>query len=132
MASVRRHLASLGLAVVVCQFVLQILVTAALCCERPATTAARLQDCCPAGSHAGKICPMHGARRAGSNRASDDECHARPRNEVPNLFTLLTGSGILPSPVMLAVPEGIEQAPSPAQTTPPLHIDIPLGPPPRA
>jgi hypothetical protein len=131
MASVRRHLASIGLALVVCHFALQILVTAALCCERPAT-GVRVQDCCPAGSHSGQICPMHGARRAGSDRASSDQCSARPRNDVPNLFTLLPASGILPSPVKLAVPEGTEQAPRPIQPTPLLHTDIPPGPPPRA
>jgi hypothetical protein len=61
MRVIRRHLASFGLALTLCQAVLQVLVPAAVCCERPADRQEKA-DCC-AAVHPGQVCPMHGAKR---------------------------------------------------------------------
>ena len=80
MASVRRHLASLGLAVLLGHVVMQVLVPAALCCQKPlaAGTRAEAHECCPQGAHPGKVCPMHANRAAKpTSPDSDPDCTAR-------------------------------------------------------
>jgi hypothetical protein len=94
MASVRRHLASLGLAVVLFHVVMQVLVPAALCCEMPSAGGARAEaaDCCPAGSHPGQVCPMHG-RRAGTTKSADDsDCAAQPLVDLHDILWICTTS----------------------------------------
>jgi hypothetical protein len=134
MASIRRHLASLGLAVVVCHLVMQILVPAALCCQKPsAGTGARAEahECCPAGSHPGKVCPMHG-KRADRQKSTDPECAAQPLVDLHDIFMTLSGGGVMPTLVELARPAGSESAPTAIVSSAPLVLHVPLGPPPRA
>jgi hypothetical protein len=134
MASVRRHLASLGLAVVFCHMVMQILVPAALCCQKPLVgtgVRAEASECCPAGSHPGKVCPMHG-KRAGQQRSADPQCAAQPVVDLHDLFMTLSSGGVVPSLVDLAQPNGSESAPAPTEPAASLLSTVPPGPPPRA
>lgn len=130
MTALRRHLASLGLAVATCHLVIQILVPAALCCQKldPAPKA-ETRDCCPAGSHAGGICPMH-ANRARS--ASPNDCQARPLVDFHDIFLSLTSGGVLTALVPLPVPAGAEAAPVVTQPPTTVVFSVPPGPPPRA
>jgi hypothetical protein len=134
MASIRRHLASLGLAVVFCHMVMQILVPAALCCQKPlAGTGTRVEasECCPMGSHPGKVCPMHGKRGA-QQKSSDPGCTAQPIVDLHDLFMTLSSGGVIPTLVALARPVGSESAPATAEPAASLISTVPLGPPPRA
>jgi hypothetical protein len=134
MASVRRHLASLGLAVVLCHLVMQVLVPAALCCQKPLAgtgTRAEAHECCPLGSHPGKVCPMHG-KRAGRQKSTDPECAAQPLVDVHDLFMTLSSGGVVPTLVELARPVGAESAPAPIEPAASHVSHVPLGPPPRA
>jgi hypothetical protein len=132
MASIRRHLASLGLAVVLCQLSIQVLASAALCCQEPLAGGdrAKAHECCPAGSHAGKVCPMH-ANRA-KQKGADPDCAAKPVVDLHDILMTLSGGGVIPSFVALAGPAGSEAAP--LDSTPPRLIvtTVPPGPPPRA
>jgi hypothetical protein len=133
MTSLRRHLASVGLAVVLCHVVMQVLVPAALCCQKTFSAAARAEtrDCCPAGAHAGQICPMHGAKNAGKQQ-SKAPCHVRSQTDLHNLLALLTTGGVVPPVVTLPSPIGSESAPAPAEPIASFVSHVPLGPPPRA
>jgi hypothetical protein len=134
MASIRRHLASLGLVVVFCHMVMQILVPAALCCQKPLArtgTRAEAHECCPAGSHPGKVCPMH-ANRAGKQKSADPECAAQPLVDLHDIFMTLSSGGVVPTLVELARPVGSESAPATAEPAASLLSPVPLGPPPRA
>jgi hypothetical protein len=134
MASVRRHLASLGLAVVLCHLVMQILVPAALCCQKPVAatgTRAEAHECCPAGSHPGKVCPMHG-KRASRQQSLDPECAAQPVVDLHDIFLALSSGGVVPPLVELALPAGSESAPGTLEPAASLVSPVPLGPPPRA
>jgi len=129
MTALRRHLASLGLLVASCQLVIQILVPAALCCERfEAAPKAAAKDCCPVGSHSGGICPMHGNR---ARAASQDDCQARPLIDLHDIFTSLTVGGVLTAFVPLPEPAGAEAALIAAQPSAALVFSVPPGPPPR-
>jgi hypothetical protein len=133
MTSLRRHLASIGLAVVLCHTVVQVLVPAALCCEM-GSTASKIdaqKECCAANAHPGKPCPMH-KNRAGKTAANDRDCGARPQLDLHDLFIALTSGGILPSPNQLTAPSGSEAAPAVLLPYAPLVADAVLGPPPRA
>jgi hypothetical protein len=135
MTSVRRHLASLGLVVVLCHLCMQVLVPAALCCQQSVESARRAgraeaKDCCPAGSHKGQICPMHGAKRA--KEESEPTCHAQARIDLHDLFIALTTGGIITPSVQLAAPAGSERTLANLQASPSLVSHPPLGPPPRA
>jgi hypothetical protein len=134
MASVRRHLASLGLAVVLCHIVMQILVPAALCCQKPLVgvgTRAEAGECCPMGSHPGKVCPMHG-KRASQQKSIDPECAAQPLVDLHDIFIALSSGGVVPPLVELALPVGSESAPATLEPAASLVSPVPLGPPPRA
>ena len=133
MASVRRHLASLGLAVVLCHFVMQILVPAALCCQKPlaAGKTASAHECCAAGAHPGQTCPMQG-KRAASKSSTDPDCAARPMVDLHDIFMTLSSGGVIPALSVLAGPAGSETTPSFIQ---PFAVPVDrvlLAPPPRA
>jgi hypothetical protein len=132
MASVRRHLASLGLAVVLCHLVMQILVPAALCCQKPIAGGARAEahECCPLASHPGKVCPMH-ANRAGKQKAADPDCAARPVIDLHDIFMTLSSGGVIPVLVAVAQPVGSESAPAAVQPAASLVASVPPVPPPR-
>ena len=133
MASVRRHLASLGLAVVLFHVVMQVLAPAALCCQIPSATGdarAEAADCCPAGSHSGQICPMHGKRPG--KTAGDAECAAQPLVDLHDILMTLSSGGVLPPLTALAEPSGFESAPAMAARVPLAVVSVPPGPPPRA
>jgi hypothetical protein len=133
MASVRRHLASLGLAVVLCHVVMQVLVPAALCCQKPLTggNRAEARECCPMGSHPGKVCPMHG-NRGSKAKSGDPDCAARPIVDLHDILMTLSNGGVMPTFVSLAVPAGSEPAPAVPQPITSFIASVPLGPPPRA
>ncbi len=133
MASVRRHLASLGLAVVLCHFVMQILVPAALCCQKPlsAGKSADAHECCAAGAHPGQTCPMQ-AKRAAARIATDPNCSARPMVDLHDIFMTLSSGGVIPALSALAGPVGSETTPSFVQPFAVPVARVPLGPPPRA
>jgi hypothetical protein len=135
MSSLRRHLASLGLTMVLCHIVLQVLVPAALCCHQASTPSkaetrvAPAKDCCPAGSHPGQVCPLHGVKRAGTQATSD--CSAEAMRDFRDLIIVLNNGGVVASPVRLADPTGSESAflvPDPQAL---LVSHVPPGPPPR-
>ena len=132
MASVRRHLASLGLAVVLCHFVMQILVPAALCCQKPLTAgkSADAHECCAAGAHPGQTCPMRGKGAAKSS--TDPNCAARPMADLHDIFMTLSSGGVIPALAALAGPVGSESTPSFVQPVSVPVSRVPLGPPPRA
>ncbi len=130
MSAVRRHLASLGLAVVVCHVVLQVLVPAALCCRQSTVGRTEFRECCPPGSHPGQVCPMHPSRLAGKKSRTD--CTAQASRDFRDLVIVLNVGGVIPRPVHLIVPATIEAAFSPAQPFASLVPHVPLGPPPRA
>ena len=133
MASVRRHLASLGLAVVLCHLVMQILVPAALCCQKPLTSgkSADAHECCPAGAHPGQTCPMRG-NRAASQSATDSNCAARPMVDLHDILMTLSSGGVIPALVVVDGPVGSESTPSFVQPFAVPVARVPLGPPPRA
>jgi hypothetical protein len=133
MASVRRHLASLGLTVVLFHVVMQVLVPAALCCQMPSAGDARAEaaDCCPAGSHPGQICPMHGKRAGKTKTAGDADCAALPLVDLHDMLMTLSTGGVLPPLVAFAIPVGSEAAPVAPATIPPVVVTVPPGPPPR-
>src|SRR5262245_16324691 len=109
MSIVRRHLASLSLAVVLCQIAVQVLVPAALCCESAAPDKADAAGC--AGSHPGQLCPMHARKPADVRQSNAGDCHAAPVNDLGHLLvTFLTGDLVSP-PAALAAPTGSEPAP---------------------
>lgn len=134
MASVRRHLASLGLAVVLCHVVMQVLVPAALCCQKPLASGTRAEahECCPAGAHPGKVCPMHG-KRAGKQTPPDPDpdCTARPLVDLHDILMTLSNGGVIPTVLALAGPVGSESAPAIPLPAVSLVVSVPLGPPPR-
>jgi hypothetical protein len=132
MASVRRHLASLGLAVVLCHVVMQVLVPAALCCQKPVVSGTRAEAhaCCPMGSHPGKVCPMHGKRGANA-KSGDPDCAARPIVDLHDILMTLSNGGVIPGLVSLAVPVGSESAPVAAPPAASFVASAPPGPPPR-
>jgi hypothetical protein len=134
MASVRRHLASLGLAVVLCHVVMQVLVPAALCCQNQSvetSTRAEAHECCPEGSHPGKVCPMHG-KRTGKQKSSGSDCAVQPLADLHNVLMSLSIGGVVPTLVGLARPAGSESAPATELPAVALVSSVPLGPPPRA
>jgi len=132
MASVRRHLASLGLAVVLCHLAMQVLVPAALCCQKPLTAgkSADAHECCAAGAHPGQTCPMRGKRTA-SQGATDQNCAARPMVDLHDILMTLSIGGVIPALVALASPVGSESTPSFVQPFAVPVAPVPLGPPPR-
>ena len=135
MASVRRHLASLGLAVVLCHVVMQVLVPAALCCQKPLTVSgsrATAHECCPQGSHPGKVCPMHGSRAGQQKKSTDPDCAVQPLVDLHDLLMMLSTGGVVPTLVELARPAGSESAPATVIPAVSLVSPVPLGPPPRA
>jgi hypothetical protein len=132
MTALRRHLASLGLAVATCHLVIQILVPVALCCQKPdLAPRAAARDCCPAGAHAGGICPMHASKRAEQPNPEND-CQARPLVDLHDLFMALTSGGVVTSLVPLAAPVGSEAAPMTVEPAATPVASVPPGPPPRA
>jgi hypothetical protein len=134
MAPLRRHLASLGLAVALCQIVIQVLAPAALCCQMPllgAEAKADAHECCPAGSHPGQVCPMHAGRVAGKSAGKSD-CAARPVVDLHDMLMTLSSGGVLPSLVHVAQPTGSEATPLVAEVRPSFVASPPPGPPPRA
>jgi hypothetical protein len=133
MASVRRHLASLGLAVVLCHVVMQVLVPAALCCQKPLTASgsrATAYECCPEGSHPGKVCPMRS--QAGQKKSADSGCAVQPLVDLHDILMLLSTGGVVPTLVELARPAGSDSAPATGLPAVALVSSVPLGPPPRA
>ena len=136
MTSLRRHLASLGLTMVVCHIVLQVLVPAALCCHQDAALAHRsgshaapAKECCPKGAHPGEVCPLHGAKRAVKKAATD--CHADSQRDFRDLIIVLSNGGVISAPALLAVPTGSESAFGALDPQVILVAYVPLGPPPR-
>ncbi len=132
MSVIRRHLASLGLAVVLCQIVLQVLVPAALCCEAPAGAQQEVKaDCCSA-AHPGQLCPMHAGKRARAQEPRDGDCHARPVGTLRDLLGAWLTGDLVPPPAPLTVPGGSEPAPQLTALFAPAAAFVPPGPPPRA
>jgi hypothetical protein len=129
MASLRKHLASMGLAVVVCHLSMQVLVAAALCCRMPESAK---RECCAAGSHPGQVCPMHGSPRAAKSQSGNSDCRAQAPADVHNLYLALSGGGVIPSIARLVQPAGSEEAPPAMLPTDSLVPHTPPGPPPRA
>jgi hypothetical protein len=135
MSSLRRHLASLGLTMVLCHVVLQVLVPAALCCHQASITsrsekrATPAKECCPAGAHAGQVCPLHGAKRAGTQAASD--CSAEALRDFRDLIVVLNNGGVVPQPLRLTTPTGWETAFVAPEPQAVLVSHVPPGPPPR-
>ena len=132
MASIRRHLASLGLAVVLCHVVMQVLVPAVLCCQQVNSQAgsAETDDDCCAGTHPGQVCPMHRSRGTGDRSTND--CNAQPQRNFLDLLVVLTTGVVAPSTTELVVTLRFEAA-----FVSPQHVAVsvphaPLGPPPRA
>jgi hypothetical protein len=135
MASLRRHLASLGLAVVFCHTVMQILVPAALCCQKPVVGArvrAEARECCPAGSHPGQICPMHAKNAEKNTRKSGDSCSATPLVDLHDMLMTLSSAGVVPAIASFAIVLRAESAPFAAALIPSVVASAPPGPPPRA
>lgn len=133
MASLRRHLASLGLTVVFCHTLMQVLVPAALCCQEPLSgtgAKAEWKECCPAGSHPGQVCPMHASRLA-KKQAGDSGCAARPVVDLHDMLMTLSSGGVIPALATLAVPVDSESAPATTEAVPSFVASIPPGPPPR-
>ena len=129
MSAVRRHLASLGLTVVLCHVVMQVLVPAALCCHQAAAQRAAAPDCC-GKSHPGQVCPMHRAARGGQQSAKD--CSAQSQRDFLDLFIVLNSGGIAPAPVVLTVAITSESAFLFAEPPAVSVFQVPPGPPPRA
>ena len=130
MNALRRHLASLGLVVVVCHVVLQVLLPAALCCRQSTAGRTEFRECCPAGSHPGQVCPMHPSRLAG--KKSKTACSAQAVRDFRDLMIVLNVGGVIPTPVELTVPATVEAAFLTAQPLASPVPHVPLGPPPRA
>jgi hypothetical protein len=130
MSALRRHLASLGLVVVCCHVVLQVLVPAALCCRQATVGRTEFRECCPAGSHPGQVCPMHPSRLAG--KKSKTTCSAQAVRDFRDLVIVLNVGGVIPSPVRLLVPATVDAAFITAQPIVSPVSHVPLGPPPRA
>jgi hypothetical protein len=131
MTAVRRHLASLGLMVVLGHLSAQVLVSAALCCQKP-SAGARVEapDCCPAGAHPGRTCPLHASSRA-KEQSQERDCKAQPLADLHDLlFALMTG-GPLPADIPLSAPAGSEATPADAQLPLPVAAPPPPGHPPR-
>ena len=130
MRTLRHHLASVGLVVVLCHVVLQVLVPAALCCRQSTVARTEFRECCPAGSHPGQVCPMHPSRLAG--KKSKTTCSAQAVRDFRDLVIVLNLGGVIPSPVRLVVPATVEAAFVTAQLLASPVPHVPLGPPPRA
>jgi hypothetical protein len=134
MASVRRHLASLGLAVVLCHVVMQVLVPAALCCQKPLTTSgsrATAHECCPEGAHPGKVCPMR-SQAGQQKKSTDPDCAVQPLVDLHDVLMLLSTGGVVPTLVELARPAGSEPTPATGLPAVALVSPVPPGRPPRA
>jgi hypothetical protein len=129
MTSIRRHLASMGLAVIVCHLGMQVLMAAALCCRTPESVK---RECCPAGSHPGQVCPMHGGSKAARSQSGDSDCRAQAPADVHGLYLAFSGGGMIPSMARLAQPIGSEEAPPTRLPADSLVPHTPPGPPPRA
>ena len=131
MSVIRRHLASLGLAVVLSQIVMQVLVPAALCCDRP-TSANRVEtaDCC-AAAHPGQLCPMHAAKRVKAQQSGNAKCHARPVSDLRDLVVAMLTGDLVPAPVSFVEPAGSDPAFQFVSLFAPLVSSAPPGPPPR-
>jgi hypothetical protein len=112
--------------------VMQVLVPAALCCQKPLVsgTRAATHECCPMGSHPGKVCPMHG-KRGVNVKSGDPDCAARPLVDLHDILMTLSNGGVIPTLVSLAVPAGSESAPAAVQPAASFVASPPLGPPPR-
>jgi hypothetical protein len=135
MASLRRHLASLGLAVALCHMLMQILVPAALCCQKPlagAGTKAEAHECCPAGSHPGQICPMHARNADKKPKTSSDDCSASALVDLHDMLMTLSSGGIVPPLASFSVALRSETTPSLTASVPSFVATAPPGPPPRA
>jgi len=121
---------------VLCHIVLQVLVPAALCCHQAATSASRsakaapAKECCPAGAHAGQVCPLHG-KKAGAKPASSD-CSAESQRDFRDLIIVLNNGGVVPAPMLMATPTGSEPAFVAAEPQATPLTRVPPGPPPRA
>ena len=129
MTSIRRHLASLGLAVIVCHLAMQVLMAAALCCRTPESAK---KECCPAGSHPGQVCPMHGGPRAAKPESGKSDCRAQAPADVHDLYLAFSGGGVISPIARLAQPAGSEEAPPTIMPADSLVPQTPPGPPPRA
>jgi hypothetical protein len=114
---------------------MQVLAPAALCCQMPlagAEAKADAHDCCPAGSHAGKVCPMHANRAGAKKKAGDSDCAARPVFDLHDMLMTLSSGGVMPLLIDVARPVGSESAPIVAPARPSFVASAPPGPPPRA
>jgi hypothetical protein len=128
--SLRRHLASFGLAVALCHLFIQVLVPAALCCQSSAAASRdAFIECCPPGSHPPGLCPLHASAKAKSRDSRN--CHARPSADLLDLFVALTSGGVLPAMAAVAAPVGMEAAPAAAAVSFVALSTTPPGPPPR-
>ena len=120
---------------VLCHVVMQVLVPAALCCQKPLAGGARAEahECCPEGAHPGKVCPMHANRTARpTSPDTDPDCTARPVVDLHDILMTLSNGGVMPSLLAIAGPAGSESAPAILQPAAPLVVSVPPGPPPRA
>jgi hypothetical protein len=130
MASIRRHLASLGLTVVLCHVVMQVLVPAALCCQETFQKADDGDDCC-GGTHPGEVCPMHRSARGGDGGQTND-CNAQPQRDFLDLLVVLNTGVLAPTTTELAIVVRSEAAFVSPQPLAASLATAPLGPPPRA
>ena len=115
MASLRRHLASLGLAVVFCHVVMQVLVPAALCCQKPLAgtgSQGRSARVLPDGLPSREGLPDARQARRPSRSLVDPGCAARPVVDLHDMLMTLSSGGVVPTLVALARPMGSESAPA--------------------
>ena len=100
MSSLRRHLASLALALTALQCALVFLAPVSACCEfrlKAETTGSEQGDCCPPGSHPPGQCPLHKVSKSESN-----DC--RMRCATPQALQFLAGAiGVMPAPVTTSI-----------------------------
>jgi hypothetical protein len=115
--------------VVLCHLVLQVLVPAALCCHQDSSARSAKKECCPAGSHPGHVCPLHGAKGA---KKSATDCSAGSQRDFRDLIIVLNNGGVIPAPLLLGAPTGSESAIVTVAPQAILVANIPPGPPPRA
>jgi len=129
MSLLRRHLGTFGLLVLLSQFAMQAAAQAALCCRPVANARSAAADCCPAGSHPGKVCPVHAAKRA--TAPTDATCRMVCARDADHSLLQSIAGGPLPAGVELSLTEPVAPHTAAADRRPPFPPSDPVSPPPR-
>jgi hypothetical protein len=129
MSVLRRHLGAFGLLVVLSQFAMQAAAQAALCCRPVANTATAAAECCPAGSHPGKVCPVHAAKRAAA--PTDATCRMVCTRDADRSLLQSIAGGPLPAGAELSLTEPVALHAAAVDRRPPSPPSDPVSPPPR-